>query len=236
MPLTSGRSVALEINSRSTCPAGTETTSTPRHASWHASPTFPRPVLPAVSVPLPSDSRVAPDHSRWFSDEVHVHESSLRTYLRGAFPAVRDVDDVVQESYLRLWRARPSRHIVCARAFLFRVARNVALTLLRRERSTPVFFVKDLSALTVVETGRSAASAACLDEELVLLAEAIDALPARCREIVILRRIEHLSHREIAARLGIAEETVEVQVARGVKRCGAYLRRRGVRFEYEPRA
>jgi RNA polymerase sigma-70 factor (ECF subfamily) len=155
--------------------------------------------------------------------------------LQGRFPAVRDVDDVVQESYLRIWRTRPSRPIACGRAFLFRVARNVALSLLRRERIAPIIAVKDLAALSVVENGRTAESAACLDEELLLLAQAIDSLPERCREIVILRRIDCLSHREIASRLGIAETTVEVQVARGVKRCAAFLRRRGVILEHETR-
>jgi RNA polymerase sigma factor (sigma-70 family) len=55
-------------------------------------------------------------------------------------------------------------------------------------------------------------------------------LPARCREIVILRRIKNLPQKEIAARLGIAEATVEVQLVRGIKRCGDYLRRHGVGF------
>jgi RNA polymerase sigma factor (sigma-70 family) len=188
-----------------------------------------------VSAPLPSNSSPVTDHSRWFKEEVHAHDSSLRSYLHGTFPAVRDVDDVVQESYLRLWRARPTQPIVCARAFLFRVARNVALSLLRRERAAPIISVKDFTVLPVVDDGRSAASAACLEEELLLLAQAIDSLPARCREIVILRRIERLSHKEIAERLGIAVETVEVQVARGVKRCASYLRRHGATFEHETR-
>ena len=179
-----------------------------------------------------SNSSSLPEHARWFADEVHAHESSLRSYLHGSFPAVRDVDDVVQESYLRVWRARPARPISCARAFLFRVARNVALSLLRRERIAPVVAVKDVAALPVAEDGRTAATAACLDEELLLLARAIDSLPPRCREIVILRRIERLSQKQIAARLGIAEETVEVQVARGVKRCGAFLRRHGVQSDH----
>jgi hypothetical protein len=42
----------------------------------------------------------------WFAEEVQPHDAQLKAYLRGAFPAVRDVEDVVQESYLRVWRAR----------------------------------------------------------------------------------------------------------------------------------
>lgn len=188
-----------------------------------------------VSTPTTSEPAPGANQTRWFTEEVHAHDSSLKAYLRGSFPAVRDVDDVVQESYLRIWKARDRQPIQCVRAFLFRIARNVALNLLNRERVSPIDAVKDLTALPVVEDGPNAAASACAREELLLLAQAIDSLPARCREIVILRRIKNVSQKEIAARLGITEETVEVQVVRGVKRCGDYLRRHGVRFDHEAR-
>ena len=181
-----------------------------------------------MSPPSTTDPSPVADQSRWFAEEVHPHDSSLKAYLRGAFPNVRDVDDIVQESYLRIWKAHSGQPIHCVRAFLFRVARNVAINLLNRERISPIDSVKDLARLPVVEHAPNAATSACMREELVLLARAIDALPARCREIVILRRIKQVPQKEIAARLGIAEETVEVQVAKGVKRCGEYLRRHGV--------
>ena len=69
-------------------------------------------------------------------------------------------------------------------------------------------------------------------EKSRLLAEAIDRLPNRCREIVILRKLHALPQREVALRLGIAEKTVESQLARGLKRCETYLRKRGVHHYY----
>lgn len=181
----------------------------------------------AVNTSTTSGSPSGTDQSRWFAEEVHAHDSSLKAYLRGSFPQVRDVDDVVQESYLRIWKAKGAQPIQCVRGFLFRVARNVALNLLHRERRSPISAVGDLAALSTAGEGASSAAVAATNEELQLLAEAIDALPPRCREIVILRRIKNLSQKEIATRLGISEETVAVQVVRGVKRCGDYLRRKG---------
>jgi RNA polymerase sigma factor (sigma-70 family) len=64
-------------------------------------------------------------------------------------------------------------------------------------------------------------------QELAMLAEAISALPERCRQVVTLRKLHGLSHREIAQRLGIAENTVNAQAALGVLRCRDYLRSRG---------
>lgn len=173
----------------------------------------------------------AGDSSRWFAQEVHPHGVQLTAYLRSSFPSVRDVDDVVQESYLRIWKARAVQPIHSARAFLFTIARHVALDLLRRDQISPVdSHVIDLAASLVIDSRPGVVEIACAREEAVLLAKVIDALPARCREIVILRKLRGMPQKEIAARLGIAEPTVQVQVARGMKKCDQYLREHGVSF------
>lgn len=166
--------------------------------------------------------------SRWFAEEVHPHGGALRSYLRRSFPAVRDVDDVVQESYLRVWTARAGQPIRCARAFLFKVARHVALDLVRRHRASPIAEVRDFDALSVVEDKPNAADALSTAEKIQLIAEAIAALPPRCREIIVRRKLQGVSQREVAAQLGLSEKTVEVQVARGVRRCEEFVRARGI--------
>lgn len=172
------------------------------------------------------------EQTRWFSEEVQPHEPSLRAYLRGSFPSVPDVDDVVQESYLRVWKAWATQPIRSARAFLFRVARHHALDLVRRERVSPVSGVRDLAALLVVEDKPGIAEAVSRLEKVRLLADAIEALPARCRQIVVLRKLKCLPQKQVAAQLGLAEKTVEAQLARGVKRCEEFLRQRGVQGFY----
>lgn len=166
--------------------------------------------------------------SRWFAEEVQPHEPVLRSYLRGSFPAVRDIDDVVQESYLRVWKARASQPVRCARAFLFTVARHIALNLSARERRSPLIAVGDLAALPVLEEGTRVSDTVEKNETLRLLAEALATLPPRCREVTVLRKLRGLSQKEVAAALGIAEKTVDEQLARGVARCEAYLRKHGV--------
>ena len=61
-----------------------------------------------------------------------------------------------------------------------------------------------------------------------IYAEAIQALPQRCRQVLTLRKIHGLSHREIATRLGISEHTVNAQVAIGVLRLRDHLRAHGI--------
>src|SRR5687768_12172623 len=107
--------------------------------------------------------------SKWFADEVHPHDASLKAYLRSSFPAVRDIDDVVQESYLRIWRSRAAQPIHSAKAFLFKVARHVALNLVDRQRASPVMVVGDLAALPVLDHGPGVVETVGRNEKLRLL-------------------------------------------------------------------
>ena len=63
-------------------------------------------------------------------------------------------------------------------------------------------------------------------QELKLLEEAITQLPEGCRNVLLLRKIEQLSHREIAERLSIAVSTVEKQHARALRLLRAALQGR----------
>jgi RNA polymerase sigma factor (sigma-70 family) len=163
---------------------------------------------------------------RWFTEEVYPHDTTLKAYLRGTFPSVGEVEDVVQESYLRLWKMRAREPIRSAKALLFTIARRLALDLLRRNRRSPLVPVKDIGELFVSEMMPNPFEATASAQDVSLLAEAIDALPARCREVFVLCQVERFSQREVAGRLGISENTVAVQSARGLIRCEDFVRRR----------
>jgi RNA polymerase sigma factor (sigma-70 family) len=166
--------------------------------------------------------------AQWFTKEVHPHDGQLKAYLRGSFPAVRDIDDIVQESYLRIWRRQARRPIESVKAFLFTIARRLAIDTARHRTRSPIEYVGDLEALDVNDGSAHAAEALCRAEKIRLLTEAIDALPSRCREIVILRKIQLVSTNDVAARLGISPHAVENQFTRGTARIRAYLRARGL--------
>jgi RNA polymerase sigma-70 factor (ECF subfamily) len=175
-------------------------------------------------MPPPSSS----EQARWFAEEVHPHEPALRAYLRRRFPAAGDVDDLVQESYLRVLQARAAAPIISAKAYLFSTARNLALGWFRRPKIFAPIAVTDFAASRIIQEDADVFEQVSTDQEIGLLLEAIDALPARCREIFILRKLHGLSQKEIAAQLGRSEQTVQVQIARGAKKCALFLRRHGV--------
>lgn len=154
------------------------------------------------------------------------HEPALRGYLRNQFPSV-DHDDVVQESYLKLLRARSIARIVSTKSYLFSIARNTARTIFRRKQIYSTSAFHELPESSTAHEARTAADFAQDQQQQELVAAAIDALPPRCREIIALSVLDGLTSAEIADRLGIAESTVRVQLARGVKKCAAFLQEEG---------
>lgn len=169
-----------------------------------------------------------PTPDPWFADEVLPHEPALRAWLRARFPALADVDDLVQETYMRILQMRDQAAIRAPKAFLFAAARNLAFDHARRRRVVRFEAMSETPETTLSDERHSAADEAALRQELELLTRAIQELPERCREVLTLRKIYGLSQRETATRLGITEHTVEVQVGNGVRRCAVFLARHGL--------
>jgi RNA polymerase sigma-70 factor (ECF subfamily) len=88
--------------------------------------------------------------------------------------------------------------------------------------------VADLRELSIVEDRPDAAEAVNKQQELELLSAAVRTLPGRCRQVLTLRLLYGMSHKEIAAELRISEHTVKAQLAKGMRRCADYFEERGV--------
>ncbi|MCW5548304.1 MAG: sigma-70 family RNA polymerase sigma factor [Opitutaceae bacterium] len=174
------------------------------------------------------------DPTRWFAEEIQPHEASLRSYLRGMFPSLPDIDDLVQESYARLIHAREAGRVSYAKAFLFTTARNLALDFFRRRKIVTIESVADITDLPVLEERPDAIESINHQEELGMLAAAVRALPDRCRQVLTLRLLYGLSHKQIAVELGISEHTVKAQIAKGMRRCAEYFSERGVPTTRQP--
>ena len=167
------------------------------------------------------------DQSRWFTEEVQPHEAALRSYLHHRFPTV-DSDDVVQESYLKLLEIRTRGKIAKTKAYLFSVAKHTALRVFyRRGQLYSEVPVNKLPDWLLLDNELNGAEITDSRQRLGLVAQAIDRLPARCRAIIRLAVVDGYSAMEIAERLRLSDNTVRVQLARGIKKCSEYLRERG---------
>jgi RNA polymerase sigma factor (sigma-70 family) len=163
--------------------------------------------------------------SHWFDRELRPHEPALRAYLRGRFPALSDPDDIIQEAYVRVLRAREKDRVRSPKALLFTVAKNLALDVFRRQHVD----TEDLANLDEIPVLREESSESLTHEEkLQLLEEALQTLPERCRQVIMLKRFHGLSYDEISRKLEISHNTISAHITAGVTKCRDYLRARGV--------
>jgi RNA polymerase sigma factor (sigma-70 family) len=179
-------------------------------------------------------SAVDGNTARWFTEEVHAHDADLKAYLLRSFPDARnEVDDVVQESYLRIWKAKTAKPFECAKAFLFTIARHVTLDILRHNRASPIVVLPDLQSLAAAENRPTGAEMVSRNERTRLLVLGLKSLPLRAQQVVLLRKFEGFSQKEVASKLGISEKTVDQHLSRGLKRLGEFLRRHDICSVYE---
>ena len=149
------------------------------------------------------------------------NESDLKSFVQrrlGSGGPV-DVDDIVQEAFLRIATQSEPELIDNPRGFLFRIARNLTFDALRRSKVRRLYAeehaAEHASGIRAAETG-SAESEASAREDLELICDAIDDLPAQCRRVFLLQRREGLSYARIAERLGISESMVQKHMSRAL--------------------
>ena len=160
------------------------------------------------------------------------NERGLKRFLSRFLPHAQDVDEIAQETFLRAFAAEASEDVLMPRAYLYRIARNLALNEKARIATHKNDSLEDLSNPDVLGSGDQPDAAQHLDgkRNMAIFAEAISALPAQCRQVFLLRKVHGLSQKAVAERLNIAPSTVEKHVALGLVRCSEYMRQRG----YEP--
>jgi RNA polymerase sigma factor (sigma-70 family) len=165
----------------------------------------------------------APSPADWFSAEVQPHAAALRAWLLARYPSLPDVDNLVQECLVRVLRAHERTPVRAPRALLFATARNLATDHLRRQRVIAFEPITEIADSSVFTDSINVAETISQRQEFDLLTQAIQSLPARCRQVFTLRTAYGLSQREIAQRLGISENTVEKQMGKGLRRCAEFF-------------
>ncbi|HEY4125994.1 MAG TPA: RNA polymerase sigma factor [Rhizomicrobium sp.] len=152
----------------------------------------------------------------WFVREVLPLESALIHFLHHNWRNQADIDDLLQEVYMRLTAAAQKEIPAQTKAFVFSTARNLLIDRVRREQVVPIEAVADLDALGVAIDEPGPDRSVMARDELRRVQAALDRLPARAREALLLRRVDGLSRAEIAQRMGIGEGTVKEYLSESV--------------------
>lgn len=154
---------------------------------------------------------------RWFQEAVLPNEPMLVRFIRRNWPNPDDVVDIRQDVYehalIGAHRAIPT----APRAYLLTIARNILLNRARRAKIVSFDLVADLEELDCLAEGYDAENRLMARDQLRRAEAGLDLLPPRCREVVRLRKLEGLSTRDVAARLGVGHHTVERQLTLGMR-------------------
>lgn len=153
----------------------------------------------------------------WFAREILAHEGALVRYLNRTWPNRDEVPDLRQEAYIRVYEAAKKIRPTYPKSFLFTTARHLIIDRARHARVVSIEAAGDLEVLNVLVDEVSPERQLDGRQELKRLAHAFGLLPPKCREVVWLRRVDEMSQREVAARLGVSEKTVESHMVKGMR-------------------
>jgi len=154
----------------------------------------------------------------WFVREVLPLEAMLMRFLAKNWRNRSDLEDFRQEVYAQVLDAAETKIPESAKPFVFSVARNLLIDRFRKESIVPIEAAAvELDTLKVPSDEPGPERSVISRDFLRRLQRGIEQLPPRCREAVVLKRVEGLSRREIAQRMNIAEQTVSEYVAYGMR-------------------
>jgi RNA polymerase sigma factor (sigma-70 family) len=165
----------------------------------------------------------AADVEAWFVREVLPLESVLMQFLSNNWRNKADIADIRQDVYEHVCEAAREHIPEQTKAFVFRTARNLIIDRFRHEQVVSIEAVPDLELFDVAMDAPGPDRTAQARGELRKLQIALDELPPRCREAIVLGRIEGLSGREIAGRMGITEQAVSKHLNSGIRALANFL-------------
>ena len=140
-------------------------------------------------------------------DQVLVYLAGLRAFIARRVVNRDLVEDLVQESYLRLLARTRENPIRESQAYLFRIASNLLADLHRG--GTAVLAAAEPLADDAVSIPPTQEDGRCHDDLQAMLESALDELPPRCRQVFVMRRFDELDTSEVATRLGISHRMVQ---------------------------
>lgn len=139
----------------------------------------------------------------------------------------KDVEDIVQETYVRVCQVENKDAIRQPQSFMFRTAQNLALNHIKRAESRLTTSIDAIDETCLPGDGLpedQTYTQVVSDEKFAQFCEAVRHLPQQCRRAYVLKKVYGYSLREIAREMNISEFTVEKHIVAGTKKCVLYRR------------
>jgi RNA polymerase sigma-70 factor (ECF subfamily) len=170
-----------------------------------------RPYEPLMTCPPDRQDSPARDFTAFFNATL----DPLRRYLSRLVGSRHDAQDIAQDAYSRVYSVMRDRDLEHPKAFLYATAHNLALDELKHRTRSPFHANPSQDEAAAGSPGVEAVVMA--REELSMLEDAINRLPEDCRQVILLRMAERLTHEEVGERLGLTKKQAEKRLHRAVR-------------------
>jgi len=154
----------------------------------------------------------------WVAREILPHEGAVHAWLARRWRNVVDPDDVIQEAYCRISSLASVDHIDNPVGYFRRTVSAVVTDTLRRAGISNFISMTEIEWLNVMDNEPLADRVLEADQELRRVNALLSELSDTCRRAIELRRVEGVSQREAAQRLGVSEDVIRNHLVRGVKK------------------
>lgn len=166
-----------------------------------------------------TSARAEPRRASGITPAFLAVEASLRKYLRRFLSRSQDIEDILQDVFVRAYESESTQEIRSPTSFLFKIAKNSAINELAKKSHQLMSYVGDVADLDVIDNGLTGEQALERQERLATLNKAIADLPPQCQKVLVMRKIYGFTHKEVAERLHISVKTVEKHLTKGLQRC-----------------
>lgn len=143
----------------------------------------------------------------------HAYHEKLYQYVYKYTQSAYYAEETVQLTFIKLWEKRETLSDEYALPVqLFRIAKSTLIDLLRKEKLRKTQELSDVFVSDERNTDKL-----IFKEELEIALTAINELPAQCKQVFTLSRMDHLSHKEISHQLAISPKTIEAHISKAIR-------------------